>query len=67
MRAGAVAGCWQGIVPESATALVKELFVPASRVEAAQREATQLAALDITQARTLHVRSHCIALFITAS
>ena len=64
MRAGA--GCWQGIVPESATALVKELFVPASRVEAAQREATQLAALDITQARRL-VRSHCIALFITAS
>jgi len=63
------AGCWQGIVPESATALVKELFVPASRVEAAQREATQLAALDITQARTptLHARSHCIALFITAS
>jgi len=40
-------------VPESATALVKELFVPGSRVETAKREAGQLAALDINQVYTL--------------
>jgi len=47
-------------VPESATALVKELFVPASRVDAAQREATQLAGLDINNVST--IRMHGIGL-----
>jgi len=48
----------QGIVPESATAHVKELFVPASRVEVARREAAQLDALDINQVRPQALRSN---------
>jgi len=45
-------------VPESATAHVKELFVPASRVEVARREAAQLDALDINQVRPQALRSN---------
>jgi len=44
----------QGIVPESAAAQVKELFVPESRIETAKREAGQLAALDINQVSLYH-------------
>jgi len=43
----------QGIVPESAAAQVKELFVPASRIETARREAGQLAALEINQVQPI--------------
>jgi len=39
----------QGIVPESATTQVKELYVPEARVGAARVEAQGLATLDITE------------------
>jgi len=45
----------QGIVPESATAQVKELFVPESRVVTARHEAGQLPALDINQVCSISI------------
>lgn len=39
----------QGIVPESATTQVKELFVPETRVVTAREEAARLATLDVTE------------------
>lgn len=39
---------FKGVVPESVTSLVKELFVPEDRVAEAQREADALPGLDIT-------------------
>ena len=55
-------GCTQkqGIVPESATAQVKELFVPESRVQTAKREAGQLASLDINQVQRLPIYLHLL-------
>ena len=42
----------QGIVPQSASNAVKELFVPESRRESARAEAESLPALEITKVGT---------------
>ena len=39
----------QNIIPESAANVVKELFVPQSRIDAARSEAETLPNLDITK------------------
>ncbi len=46
---------FQGIVPVAATCSVKELFVPASRLEAAVAEAGTLPVLEINKVSVVDV------------
>lgn len=49
---------FQRIVPESATAQVKELFVPAATLSAAKAEAASLQSFDISLVRYHKFKSH---------